>query len=99
MTPFFFVPLTRWPLAPGEEPVDGPAGRKLWIVAADAPAGRFNEAEINRRLSDVDRVSRVAVGHERVVAAFIQADTAEDRLMLDALGVWITRTINAPVGA
>lgn len=55
-------------------PVDGPAGRKLWIVAADAPVRRFNEAEINRRLSDVDWVSRVAVGHERVVAAFIQAD-------------------------
>jgi hypothetical protein len=47
------------------------AGRGLWIVVADAPLGRYGEAAINRKLSDIDWVSRAAVAHEAVVESFI----------------------------
>ena len=46
------------------------AGLRKWLVVADAPASQYNEAAINRRLSDVDWVSRAAVAHERVVERF-----------------------------
>lgn len=47
-------------------------GRGLWLVVADAPLDRYGEETINRKLSDLDWVSRAAVGHEAVVESFIE---------------------------
>jgi hypothetical protein len=47
-------------------------GRGLWLVVADAPLDRYGEDTINRRLSDIDWVSRAAVAHEAVVESFIE---------------------------
>jgi len=46
-------------------------GRGLWLVVADAPLDRYGEETINRKLSDLDWVSRAAVVHEAVVESFI----------------------------
>jgi hypothetical protein len=46
-------------------------GRDLWLVVATAPLDRYGEATINRKLSDLDWVSRAAVAHEAVVESFI----------------------------
>ena len=46
-------------------------GRDLWLVVADAPLDRYGEETINRKLSDLDWVSRAAVAHEAVVESFI----------------------------
>jgi hypothetical protein len=45
--------------------------RNLWLVVADAPLDRYGEETINRKLSDLDWVSRAAVAHEGVVESFI----------------------------
>jgi hypothetical protein len=45
--------------------------RNLWLVVADAPLDRYGEETINRKLSDLDWVSRAAVAHEAVVESFI----------------------------
>ena len=42
----------------------------LYLAAADVPAREYDADAINRRLSDLDWVSRAAVAHERVVEAF-----------------------------
>jgi hypothetical protein len=56
-------------------PVDArPGTARLWMVVADASTDSFSEDEINRHISDVDWVSRIAVAHEAVVASFIRAD-------------------------
>jgi hypothetical protein len=44
-------------------PLDG----GLWLVAADAPLGRYDAPAIEGRLRDLDWVSRCALGHEAVV--------------------------------
>lgn len=51
----------------------GASGIKQWLVVADVPLNRFNETAINRRLSDLDWVSRAAVAHEAVVESFVKA--------------------------
>jgi gas vesicle protein GvpL/GvpF len=48
-------------------------GRGLWLAAADAPLDRYGEETINRKLSDLDWVSRAAIAHEAVVESFIEA--------------------------
>ena len=48
-------------------------GLKKWLVVSDVPLDRYGEAVINRRLSDLDWVSRAAVAHETVVESFIGA--------------------------
>jgi hypothetical protein len=48
-------------------------GGGLTAIVADAPVGRYSEAVINRRLSDLEWVSRAAVAHERVVEHFRDA--------------------------
>jgi len=45
--------------------------RNLWLVVAGAPLDRYGEETINRKLSDLDWVSRAAVAHEAVVESFI----------------------------
>ena len=69
--------LTRVPRGmPGTAPVrllDVDAG--LFAVVADAPLDKYGETAINRRLTDLEWVSRAAVSHEAVVEAFI-AETA-----------------------
>lgn len=59
-------------------PGTGPAraldlDRGAWLIVADAPLNRYNEDAINRRLSDLNWVSRSAVEHERVIESFIDA--------------------------
>ena len=43
----------------------------LFAAVADAPLDRYDEAAINRGLSNLDWVSRAAVAHEAVVESFI----------------------------
>src|SRR5258705_1842597 len=43
----------------------------LYAVVADAPLEKYGEAAINKGLTDLDWVSRAALGHEAVVEAFI----------------------------
>jgi hypothetical protein len=43
------------------------AGRSLWIVAADVPLDRYDEAALERGLRDLDWVSACALAHEAVV--------------------------------
>lgn len=45
--------------------------RGLHLVVADVPLTRYGEAAIQRGLSDLDWVSRVAVAHEAVIESFI----------------------------
>ena len=45
--------------------------KRLWLVVADAPLNRYGEETINRKLSDLDWVSRAAIAHEAVVESFI----------------------------
>lgn len=45
--------------------------RHLWLAVADAPLDRYGEERINRKLSDLDWVSRAAIAHEAVVESFI----------------------------
>jgi hypothetical protein len=40
---------------------------KLWLVVATVPAEEYGAAPIERRLKDLEWVSRCAIGHERVV--------------------------------
>jgi len=47
--------------------------RGLWLVVADAPLDRNGADAINGKLSDLDWVSRLAVDHEAVIEAFINA--------------------------
>src|SRR5438552_15137427 len=44
--------------------------RGLWLAVAHAPLDRYGEETINRKLSDLDWVSRAAVVHEAVVESF-----------------------------
>jgi hypothetical protein len=46
-------------------------GRGLWLAVADAPLDRYGEETINRKLSDLDWVSRAAIAHEAIVESFI----------------------------
>ena len=48
-------------------------GLKKWLVVSDVPLDRYGEEVINRRLSDLEWVSRAAVAHEAVVESFIDA--------------------------
>jgi hypothetical protein len=45
---------------------------KKWLAVADAPLELYGEDAINRHLSDLDWVSRAAVGHEALVESFIE---------------------------
>ena len=47
-----------------------PLGGKLWLIAAEAPGAMYGEQAVNAGLRDLDWVSRVAVGHERLVEHF-----------------------------
>jgi hypothetical protein len=44
---------------------------KRWLAVADVPLDRYGAETINARLTDIDWVSRAAVGHEAVVESFI----------------------------
>jgi Gas vesicle synthesis protein GvpL/GvpF len=45
---------------------------KRWLAVSDAPLRLYGEDVINRRLSDLDWISRAAVAHEAVVESFIE---------------------------
>jgi hypothetical protein len=45
--------------------------RGLYAIVADAPRRQYDEATVNRRLSDLDWVSRIAVAHEAVIEYFV----------------------------
>jgi gas vesicle protein GvpL/GvpF len=49
------------------------AAIRQWLAVADAPLLRYGEAPINRRLLNLDWVSRAAMAHETVVESFIGA--------------------------
>jgi len=48
--------------------------RDLYLVVADVPMKEYGEAAINKRLSDLEWVSRAAVAHEAVVESFGAAE-------------------------
>jgi hypothetical protein len=48
-------------------------GRGLWLVVADAPLSRYDEASIQRGLHDLEWLSRCAVAHEAVVEYCLRA--------------------------
>lgn len=50
----------------------GSSSQPLWLVVADAPLDEYGETAINRRLSDLEWVSRAAIAHESVVESFIE---------------------------
>jgi hypothetical protein len=50
-----------------------PVDDELRMVVADVPADRYGEDALELALRDLDWVSRCAVGHERVVEAFLDA--------------------------
>jgi hypothetical protein len=71
-------PLTR---APPGLPAFGPAravpvSPRLWLVAADAPLDRYDEAAIQHGLHDLEWVGACAAGHERVVEHVARTGTA-----------------------
>ena len=47
-----------------------PLGGTLWMIAADAPSGRYGEDALRANLRSLEWVSEVAVGHEAVVEHF-----------------------------
>ncbi len=51
------------------------AGRRLWLIAADAPLERYGEKAIERGLQDLAWVSSVAVPHEAVVEHLAKQST------------------------
>ncbi|PYR08751.1 MAG: hypothetical protein DMF99_18240, partial [Acidobacteria bacterium] len=48
--------------------------RHLYLVVTDVPTKEYGQAAINKRLSDLEWVSRAAVAHEAVVESFGEAD-------------------------
>ncbi len=44
-----------------------PIGPRLWLVSATVPLAEYDAQHIQRRLEDLDWVSRVAIAHEAVV--------------------------------
>jgi hypothetical protein len=66
--------------APTSRSTRGRSGRqssraaiRQWLAVADAPLVRYGEVPINRRLSNLNWVSRAAMAHEAVVESFIAA--------------------------
>jgi hypothetical protein len=49
--------------------------RRTWVIVATAPLRLYGETVINRKLSDLDWVARVAVAHERVIESFVDAES------------------------
>jgi hypothetical protein len=49
------------------------AGEGLYLAVADVPLSEYGEAAINRRLQELEWVSRAAMAHERVVESFASA--------------------------
>lgn len=59
---------------PGTGPVRAiGAGRGLWLIVADAGEAELGEAALDNGISNLDWVSRRAMGHERVVEHFLAA--------------------------
>jgi hypothetical protein len=48
---------------------------KFWLVVSDAPADKYGQGEIDRRLSDLEWVGRNALAHEAIVEFFARAGT------------------------
>jgi len=57
-------------------PVVEGLGRSLWIVVADAPLDVYGPRALEPRLSDLEWVSEIAVGHEAVVEHFARLRNA-----------------------
>jgi hypothetical protein len=52
----------------------GKSGLKKWLAVADAPLVDYGEGVINRKLNDLDWVSRRALAHEAVVESMMGAE-------------------------
>jgi hypothetical protein len=46
------------------------AAGNLWLVVAEAPLDTYGSGQLEKRLSDMDWVGRIALAHEEVVEAF-----------------------------
>lgn len=71
-------PAARMPpgIAGGSTPAIDPIARGLWLVSAPVPLAEYAEDEIQRRLHDLEWVSRIALAHEAVVERFSRATGA-----------------------
>jgi hypothetical protein len=47
---------------------------KTWLIVADVPTRAFGQDALNKRLQDVDWMSRCGVAHQAVIEAFLGSD-------------------------
>jgi hypothetical protein len=51
-----------------------PIARNTWLIVADVPVTAFGQNALNKRLQDVDWMSRCGVAHQAVIEAFLGSD-------------------------
>jgi len=51
-----------------------PLARGTWLIVADVPMKAFGQDALNKRLQDVDWMSRCGVAHQAVIESFIASD-------------------------
>lgn len=51
-----------------------PLAAKTWLVVADVPLAEFGQDALNKRLQDVDWMSRCGVAHQAMIESFIGSD-------------------------
>ena len=62
------------PMPGGGAPRLLPLAAKTWLVVADVPLKAFGQDALNKRLQDVDWMSRCGVAHQAVIESFIGSD-------------------------
>lgn len=61
------------PGVPGSGPlVAAAAGRALWTIGGEVPLAEYGSEPVDRTLRDLDRVARIALAHESVVASLFR---------------------------
>jgi hypothetical protein len=62
------------PMPGGDAPRALPIAPDTWLVAAEVPLKVFGQDALNKRLQDVDWMSRCGVAHQAVVESFLGGD-------------------------
>jgi hypothetical protein len=62
------------PMPGGGTPRALPIAADKWLVVADVPLKAFGQDALNKRLQDVDWMSRCGVAHQAVIESFIGSD-------------------------
>jgi hypothetical protein len=58
----------------GSPPRALPIARKTWLVVADVPLKEYGQDALNKRLQDVDWMSRCGVAHQAVIESFLGSE-------------------------